>query len=158
METAGVSFDRAIYKLSSVNEKGTTINYSISLFNEVVNDYLFTDVVRIQLDNGYHDRSRYFDYWLYFRNTSNWKKCRKTGLAKTGITNVLEGNISRPLNLSIKDKKGNNLETPQHLVILQKNDKFDTIIIDIFKDFYLPDKTKLSYFIKDHITKHYYNL
>lgn len=154
METGNIVFNRAVYLQTSINEPQRIINYNIKEGSKLEKDTLFTEVIRLEFDNGYHDRSRYFDYWLYFRNDTNWKRCLHTGLANTKIKNVLEGNISRCINLSVKTDKGKNFETPQHLIIAQSNNLKSYLIIDIFKDFYIPKKTVLNHFINEHYINH----
>ncbi|MCK7589275.1 hypothetical protein M0G43_01680 [Subsaxibacter sp. CAU 1640] len=154
MKTAEIEFLRAIYSKTSSKVNDTIIEYNLLANDEVIDEPLFTPIVRLELDNGFHDRSRYFDYWLYFRNDTNWKRCARTGLAKTDFNYILEGNISRELNLSTKTAKGKNFETPQHLVIVQSADIHSYLIVDIFKDFYIRKKQILKHFIKDHIKEH----
>ncbi|PKQ45912.1 hypothetical protein [Confluentibacter flavum] len=154
METGNIEFIRAVYFQTSTNETKTIINYGLQSNDEVINEPLFTEIIRLEFDNGFHDRSRDFDYWLYFRDETNWKRCSRTGLAKTNINNVLEGNISRELNLTTKTAKGTNFETPQHLVIIQSNDLHKGLTVDIFKDFYVRKKEILKHFLKEHYIKH----
>jgi hypothetical protein len=154
METGNIEFKRAVYLQTSINEPKTIINYGLYSNDKVINDSLFTEIIRLEFDNGFHDRSRDFDYWLYFRDDTNWKRCARTGLAKTNINNVLEGNISRELNLTTKTAKGTNFETPQHLVIIQSNDLHKCLTVDIFKDFYIRKKEILKHFLKEHYIKH----
>ena len=104
----------------------------------------------MELDNGFHDRSRDFEYWLYFRNDTNWKRCKKTGLAKTDFNNLFEGNISIVLKLQEKTSKGTDFETEKHLVIVQSENIYNSLTIDVFKDFYIRSKVVLKHFIKEH--------
>ncbi|RBP34474.1 hypothetical protein DFR65_101367 [Oceanihabitans sediminis] len=149
MNTGNIQFKRATYLQTGTNQKRTTIDYETK-FN---NDPLFSKTIRLELDNGFHDRSRYFDYWLYFKY-DKWYNSAKTGLANTNIKNVFEGNITRELNLTTKNHKGRNFETPQHLVIIQSTNICKSLTIDIFKDFYICKKEILKHFIVDHIKKH----
>src|SRR5690606_25641316 len=118
------------------------------------NEPLFTEIIRLEQDNGFHDRSRDFDYWIYFRDETNWQRCARTGLAKTMFNTLFEGNISRELNLSLKTNKDKNYETHQHLVIIQSNDLYKSLTVDIFKDLYIRKREVLRHFIKDHYTQH----
>lgn len=154
METGNIPFERAVYLQTSINETKTVIDYSLQCKDKAINEPLFTEIIRLEEDNGFHDTSRDFDYWLYFRNDTNWKRCARTGLAKTNINTILEGNISMEINLSTKTSKGKNFETPQHLIIVQSNDLLNSLTVDIFKDFYIGKKGTLKYFINDHYTKH----
>lgn len=157
METGNVKFERGIYYRYSVNEHEVIFNYQLKSKSTIFKNSLLTEIVRIEKDNGFHDRSREFDYWLYFRNDTNWKRCFRTGLAKTSLIEFFEGNISKELNLQMKNSKGKNLETPQHLVIIKQNDNFENISIDVFKDFYIHDKRLLKIFIDEHFQKYYSN-
>ncbi|WP_417199253.1 hypothetical protein [Bizionia sp.] len=154
METGNIEFKRAIYLHNANNLNKTTIDYKLENSLEFINEPLFTEIIRLEQDNGFHDRSRDFDYWLYFRDETNWQRCARTGLAKTKHCNLFEGNISRELNLTTTTSKGKNFETPHHLVIVQSNDLQISLTVDIFKDFYITKKEILKYFIKDHNTKH----
>lgn len=153
METGSVKFKRAVYVQTSTNGLKTTIDYTATNDLNIINDPLFAEIIRLELDNGYHTRSRYFEYWLYLK-FDLWGNALKTGMATTGIKDVFEGNISRELHLSTKTPKGKNFETPQHLIIVQSNDLFKGLAVDIFKDFYIHDKQILRRFINDHIQKH----
>lgn len=150
MRTGDIGFKRGVYKMTSRNKDNRIFDYELQSNIVATQEPLFTEILRLELDNGFHDRSREFDYWLYFRNDTNWRRCSRTGLAKTGYTNLLEGNIPIELNLQKKTYKGTNFQTEQHLVIVQSKNIFDSITVDIFKDFYIRSKTTLKHFIKEH--------
>ena len=155
METGNVKFERAEYFRISKNDKDVIFDYEITSFKKTFENSLFFDKIRVEKDNGFHDRSRKFDYWLYFRNDTNWKRCKKTGLAKTFFIDVFEGNISKELNLRFKNHKGRNYETEQHLIILKMQNDFEKLIIDVFHDFYISDKVLLKIFIEEHLQNHF---
>lgn len=136
MKTGNLEFFRAVYGLEKSNDKGTTYDYT--LLNEVEpGGYdLHPEIIRIEKDNGYHDRSREFDYWIYFRDETAWTRCTRSGLAFTNISNVYEGNISEEIALQMKTKKGNNHENPKHFIVCQFYDNWRGLVVDIFKDFY----------------------
>lgn len=149
MQTGGINFNRAIYTLKESKDNGRILDFKIDDFTQSYNS-LFTSNIRLELDNGYHDRSREFDYYLYFRNDTNWLRCKKTGLAFTGIENIYEGNISKEVTLITKNHKGRNFETAQHFVIAQFLNNLNNIVVDIFENFY-PNKTiLLKHFVKEH--------
>lgn len=155
MKTGGIDFKRAVYMQTSTNKDNTILDYTLldytlkDGFPDV--DPLFTEKIRLEKDNGYHDKGRSFTYWLYFRDDTNWKRCTRTGLANTSFKNVFEGNISRELDLTTKTEKGKNLETEHHLVIVQSFNSKECLIVDIFKDFYIYRKPILQVFLKDHL-------
>lgn len=153
METGNVKFNRGIYFRNIINPVSNFFTYELEKSPQVENKFI-TPIVRIEKDNGFHDRSRFFEYWLYFRNDKNWKRCNKTGLAQTNFKNLFEGNISRVLNLSTKNIKGKNFETEQHLILLYQLNGFEKIIIDVFENFYIHDKGLLKVFINEHFYKH----
>jgi hypothetical protein len=155
METGKVIFERAEFFRFSKNEKDLIFDYEISSLNTTFQNSYFYDKIRVEKDNGFHDRSRNFNYWLYFRNDTNWKRCRKTGLAKTSLNDFFEGNISRELHLQVKNFKGKNYETEQHLIIVNQSNDFEKLTIDIFENFYIHDKKLLKIFIDEHFQKHY---
>jgi hypothetical protein len=151
MRTGNKEYVRAIYKLdSSFNNTATTREYILAENNSDLVDNILKDRIRIQKDNGFHDRSRYFDYWLYFRNDSNWCRCFKTGLAKTSLNYVFEGNVSEPVVLNTKTDKGKDWENPKHFILLQLSENSDNVIIDLFKNFYPIKKALIELIIKDH--------
>jgi hypothetical protein len=153
METGGIQFERGVYELTSSNDNKTTFDYHLIDTNPINGDSLLTEIIRIELDNGYHDRSRSFSHWLFFR-ADTWKKSPKTGLAKTPIERLYEGNIPRELTLDTKNKKGKNYQTEQHLIIAHGfNDGF---IVDVFKNSYIRRNNVLNIFIKEHYEKHFY--
>ncbi len=150
MKTGNLLYFRGIYALN----KGTTEN-PIKEFELVNTDILkscglFTKILRIEKDNGFHDRSRYFEHWVYFRNDTNWKRCKKSGLAKTQFPLIFEGNLSRPVVLNQKTTKGKNLETPQHFIITQSINSWNTLVVDIFPNFYPVQRTVLKAILKEH--------
>ena len=151
MRTGNKEYSRAIYVLdSSFNNTATTREYILAKNNSDLVDDILKDRIRIQKDNGFHDRSRYFDYWLYFRNDSNWCRCFKTGLAKTSLNYVFEGNVPEPVVLNTKTAKGKDWENPKHFILLQLSENSDNVIIDLFKDFYPFKKALIELIIKDH--------
>src|SRR5690554_3517360 len=149
MKTGNLTFYRGIYSF----EKGTP-NDPIKEFElvnkEIIKDCdLFTKIIRIEKDNGFHDRSRFFEHWIYFRNDTNWKRCKKSGLAKTQLPFVFEGNISRPVILKQKTKKGKDFETPQHFIVIHSIESWKTLVVDIFPNFYPVQKGILRLILKE---------
>jgi hypothetical protein len=67
MKTANISFVRGEYIITSVNKDETKIDFELQHKGDIKKT-LLTDIIRLELDNGYHDRSLYFDYWIYFKN------------------------------------------------------------------------------------------
>ena len=151
MKTGNKEFIRAIYKLdTSSNNTETKREYIFAEKNNNLVDEVLKKRIKIEKDNGFHDRSRLFDLWLYFRNDTNWSRCFKTGLAKTSIKYVFEGNISEPIILKTKNNKGKDWENPKHFILLQFSENSGTVIIDLFKDFYPFKKALIELIIKDH--------
>jgi hypothetical protein len=140
MKTGNIEYQRNFYGLVSENDKFK--DFAIKLNSNLSKESIFTEVIRIEKDNGWHLRSRDFEYWLYFRNDTNWQRCIKTGLAYTNKKFVFEGNISQKVILADKTTNGKDWENPQHFVIFQFSDDCQTVIVDIFKNFY-PHKTGL---------------
>ncbi|WP_203229473.1 hypothetical protein [Aureibaculum marinum] len=145
MKTGNLKYTRKIYKLDSVSIGNKYRTYKTNKPNN-----LFTNIIRIEKDNGYHDRSRFFEHWLYFRNDTNWKRCTKTGLAKTVKPNVYEGNISELIKLKTKNHKGKDWENEKHFLIVQFSIDFKTIVVDIFQNFYPRSKILIEHLINEH--------
>ncbi|GGW58601.1 hypothetical protein DFQ11_101932 [Winogradskyella epiphytica] len=154
METANIDFIRGVYEKTSSNKDGTRIDFK-RITPVTQNNTLLTDIARLELDNGFHDRSRFFEYWIYFKSDA-WVRSSKTGLANSNITNIFYGDIPRTLNLITKTNKGKDFENPQHLIFVYGSDIKKKFVVDIFKDFYITDKTLLLLFLRDHYIKHIY--
>tara|TARA_B100000787_G_scaffold166786_1_gene152534 strand:+ start:907 stop:1374 length:468 start_codon:yes stop_codon:yes gene_type:complete len=151
MRTGNKEYVRAIYNIdSSCNNTDIKREYVFAKKNNSLIDKVLKSRIKIEKDNGFHDRSRHFDYWLYFRNDTNWSRCFKTGLARTSIKYVFEGNVSEPIILNVKNNKGKDWENPKHFLILQFSKNSETIIIDLFKEFYPFKKALIELIIKEH--------
>jgi|TARA_B110000037_G_scaffold216891_1_gene276842 hypothetical protein len=148
MKTGNIEYVRAVYYLKSSNIDKTLIDFELLDHKRL--DEFFTKKIRIEKDNGYHDRSRFFNYWLLFRNDTNWKRCLKTGLVKTSREFVFEGNISEELFLVGKTSKGKNWENPKHFLIVQFSKDCQTLVVDLFKDFYPHKKELIEIIIDEH--------
>lgn len=150
MQTGNKRYFRGIYAL----KKGTADNpiKEFELINtDILKDCdLFTEILRIEKDNGYHDRSRFFDYWIFLRNDTNWKRCYKSGLANTQLPFVFEGNLAHPVILEQKNHKGKNFENPQHFIIAQSLNSWNTLVLDIFPNFYPVQKRLQTAILKEH--------
>ena len=155
MRTGNKDYLRAIYTLdTSYSNTDKTKQYVLAEKNNYLVDEILKNRIKIEKDNGFHDTSRLFEYWLYFRNDTNWNRCFKTGLAKTSLKYVFEGNISEPVILKTKNHKGKDWENPKHFILLQFSENSETIIIDLFKEFYPFKKALIQLIVKEH--KFYY--
>ena len=151
MRTGNKDFIRAIYVLDiNSNNTETKREYVIQEKINFQLDNVLKERIKIEKDNGFHDRSRQFDYWLYFRNDTNWSRCFKTGLGKTSLKYLFEGNVSEPIILNTKNIKGKNCENPKHFILLQFSKNSETVIIDLFKDFYPFKKALIELIVKEH--------
>ena len=149
MKTGNLKYTRNFYDLDTISIDKEKRVYKIKYRSEHTNE-LFTNIVKVEKDNGFHDRSRFFEYWLLFRDETNWHRCTKTGLANTNKRFVFEGNISELVILNTKTLKGKDWENPKHFVIVQFSKDSQTLIIDIFKDFYPHKPELINLIIKDH--------
>jgi hypothetical protein len=151
MRTGNKDFIRAIYVLDiNFNNTETKREYVIQEKINFQLDNVLKERIKIEKDNGFHDRSRQFDYWLYFRNDTNWSRCFKTGLGKTSLKYVFEGNVSEPIILNTKNTKGKDWENPKHFILLQFSGNSETVIIDLFKEFYPFKKALIDLIVKEH--------
>jgi hypothetical protein len=151
MRTGNKEYLRTVYVLdTSSNNTDTKREYILAKKNNYLIDEILKERIKIEKDNGFHDRSRQFEYWLYFRNDTNWSRCFKTGLANTSIKYLFEGNVSEPVVLNIKTNKGKDWENPKHFILLQFSKNSDTVIIDLFKEFYPFKKALIRSIIKEH--------
>lgn len=151
MRTGNKNYLRAIYTLDTTSKNtDKKREYILSKKNNFLIDEILRDRIKIEKTNHFHERGRQFDLWLYFRNDKNWLKCFKTGLAKTSGKYVFEGNVSEPIILQTKNHKGKDWENPKHFILLQFSENSETVIIDLFKDFYPFKKALIELIIKDH--------
>jgi hypothetical protein len=151
MRTGNKDYLRAIYTLDTSYKNTDKIKqYILVKKNNYLIDKILKERIMIEKDNGFHDRSRQFDYWLYFRNDTNWSRCFKTGLGKTSLKYVFEGNVSEPIILNTKNIKGKDWENPKHFILLQFSENCETVIIDLFKDFYPFKKALIELIVKEH--------
>lgn len=150
VKTGNKKYFRALYGFDKKNDLNTTFDYRLINTIEPEGRELLTNIVRIEKDNGFHERSRFFEHWLYFRDATNWKRCTKSGLAFTEHYSVFEGNISEPIYLTAKTPKGRDYENPKHFLICQSLDNWRALVIDLFKDFYPAKKEVLGAIIKEH--------
>ncbi|MBG7612102.1 hypothetical protein IU405_07555 [Polaribacter sp. BAL334] len=151
MKTGNKEYIRAIYVLdSSIELTDKKREYILAEKNNNLVNEVLKNRIKIEKDNGFHDRSREFEYWLYFRNDTNWSRCYKTGLAKTSLNYIFEGNVSEPIILKNKTAKGKDHENPKHFVLLQFSKNGNEVIIDLFMDFYPFKKALIELIIKEH--------
>jgi hypothetical protein len=150
MKTGKLEFHRGIYVLNKRNSSNNVWHFDLVNRDLLNICNLFTDIIKIEKDNGFHDRSRSFENWLYLRTTKNWNTGIKTGLAKTNLNNIYEGNISMRLDLKTLSPKGKQLENPQHFVIAQTFNDFKMVSLDLFPDFYPVFKRTRTAFLNEH--------
>lgn len=150
MQTGNLRYFRGIYALKKGTEKNPIKEFELINTDILKDCKLFTNVLRIENDNGFHDRSRFFKYWLFLRNETNWKRCKKSGLANTQLPFVFEGNLARPVRLEQKTAKGKDFETPQHFVVAQSMNNWNTLVLDIFPNFYPVQKRLQTAILNEH--------
>lgn len=149
METANKKYSRGIYNLSKMLENEDKY-YTIENKDLLNSDPLHTEFLKIEKRNHFNSDTLEFYYYLRFRTCTNWRRCKKTGLAVTGINNVFHGNISVVLGLHQQKENGKIFENPQHFIIAQFLKDNKILIIDIFKDFYPVNNDARKCFINEH--------
>lgn len=149
MKTANINFTRGIYHLSKMLENEDKY-YLLENKNILTENSIHTKKIKLEKRNFFNSKTLEFDYFLKLRTDTNWVRCKKTGLAKTSIKNVFQGNMSIVLELSQKKENGKPFENPKHFIIAQLLNDNKTLILDIFKDFFpvYPDTRKC--FIQEH--------
>jgi hypothetical protein len=151
MRRGNKDYLRAIYILdTSYYNTSNAKKYILAEKNNYLIDKILKERIKIEKDNGFQNSSRQFDCWLYFRNDTNWSRCFKTGLGKTSLKYLFEGNVSEPIILNTKNIKGKNCENPKHFILLQFSKNSETVIIDLFKDFYPFKKALIELIVKEH--------
>jgi hypothetical protein len=149
LNTGNLEYKRAVYNLTNQNPASTIHDFTLQDLDSS-NDLIFTDIIRIEKDNDFHDRSRYFENWLYFRDTTNWKCCKRTGLALTQKENVFYGDITQEIILQTKTQKGKDWETPEHFILVQIDKNFKKVVVDVFKYFHTYKKELIELITKEH--------
>jgi hypothetical protein len=149
LNTGNLEYKRAVYNLTNQNTVNTVFDFTLEDLNST-NDFIFTDIIRLEKDNGFHDRSRDFENWLYFRDATNWKRCKRTGLALTVKENVFYGDITQEIILKTKTRKGKDWETPEHFILVQIDKDFKKVVIDVFKYFHTYKKSLIELIVKEH--------
>jgi len=149
LSTGNLEYNRAVYNCINKNSLDTVFDFTLEDLN-TSNDLIFTDIIRVEKDNGYHDRSRDFKNWLYFRDTTNWKRCKRTGLALTKKGSVFYGDITQEVILKTKTPKGRDWETPEHFILVQVDKDFKKVVIDVFKYFHTYKKSLIDLIINEH--------
>lgn len=156
MKTGNLEYLRSVYSFVSsnkgkdTNDPETFRDYLLTDKSKLNECNLLTEKIRIERDNGYHRRSRFFEYWLYFRDETNWKRCTKTGLAITNKKLVFAGDIPELINLNQKNEKGKEWENAKHFIIIEFSPDTKTIVLDVFKNFYPQKKELIPLIIKEH--------
>ncbi|PNW27412.1 hypothetical protein [Formosa algae] len=149
MQTGNKEFKRLVYSFSKELADGTK-EYTLldeSLINE--ND-LHTSRIRKEKRKYYSTSATKFDYYLIFRTTTNWQRCKKTGLIYCKDRNIYYGDIPTELNLKEVSKYGKPFENPTHFIVLQLCNNENIAVLDIFKNFYPFRKDARACFLKEH--------
>jgi hypothetical protein len=147
--TGNLEYKRAIYNLTNTNSLSTIHDFTLQNLDPG-NDLIFTDIIRIEKTNKFHKEGRKFVNWFYFRDTTNWKRCKKTGLAFTQKDKVFYGDIAREVILQSKGcEKGDRL-TPNHLILVQIDKDFKKVVVDVFKGFNTYKKELIKSIINEH--------
>jgi hypothetical protein len=149
LNTGNLEYKRAVYNLANKNPAETVYDFTLDDLNNTI-DFIFTDIIRIEKDNGFHERSRDFKNWLYFRDATNWKRCKRTGLALTQKNGVFYGDITQEVILKTKTPKGKDWETPEHFILVQIDKDFKKVVIDVFKYFHTYKKSLIELIAKEH--------
>lgn len=147
--TGNLEYKRAIYNLNNINSLDTIHDFTLQDLDSS-NDFIFTDIIRIEKTNHFHKKGRKFVNWFYFRDTTNWKRCKKTGLALTRKENVFYGDVPQVVFLQTKDDEGKDWLTPEHLILVQIDKDFKRIVVDVFKYFHTYKKALIESIVKDH--------
>lgn len=154
MKIIKLNYKRAIYKIDRQSRDLTIRDYVLSKVVKGESKF-FTEIIRIEKDNGFHRRSRFFDNWLYLRDDTNtprqnWKRCTKSGLAFTGHEFVFEGNIPIYVELPLSEGSFKKIENPEHFLLVQISQDFRYVVIDIFEEFYPNKRELIQYIISSH--------
>lgn len=149
MKTANIKYTRGIYNLSKMLENEDRY-YTLENKDLLNNDGLHTEFLKVERRNRYNSATLEFYYFLRFRTCTNWQRCKKTGLAVTGITNVFHGNISTVIGLQKLKENGKLFENPKHFVIGQFIKDNKILVIDIFENFYPVNNDARKCFINEH--------
>ena len=147
MKTGNLEYTRNYYTFNrSTIDKEHTFYYLKYRSNYINN--IFSNEIKVSKYKGKRkSTAKKFDYLIYIRNNSNWNSCINSGLAFTKFSLVFEGNI--PELITLKDKV---LFNPKHFIIVQFSPDRETLIVDVFENFY-PNRIEL---LKAVIDEHNY--
>lgn len=137
METNSIKFTRHVYTRIS----GTDWNTEYQLIKNSVQKAILPEIIRIEPNRGFNG-SKNIDNWLCVYNCPDWQyNNRVTGLRKTYINNVFEGNLI-----------DSNLEklTPGSLIFFEFSANNELLVIDVFKDFYTHEPFVFRFLIESH--------
>ena len=143
------NYSRHIYLLD--DEKTSYKGYKLkNTFLQNVDDLSDAIVlpvyIRIENNRGYND-SRGCDKWLRIKDNETWETSTLvTGLRSTAESEIFEGNFASLENGRYK---------PESLILVQFVKETETLVIDVFKGFYLRNAFKKRFLIINH--EYYYN-
>lgn len=149
METANINYTRGIYNLSKMLENEDRY-YTLENKDLLNSECLNTEFLKVERRNHFNSDTLEFYYFLRFRTCTNWQRCKKTGLAVTGINNVFHGNISTVIELQQQKENGKLFENPKDFVIAQFIKDNKILIIDIFENFYPVNYDARICFVNEH--------
>ena len=138
------NYSRHIYVLE--DEKTSYRGYKLeNIFLQNVvdksNALILPEFIRIEDNRGYNS-SQGCDKWLRIKDAEPWENATLvTGLRKTAVTRTFEGNFAR---------LENGRYIPESLILFQFENEGKTLVIDIFKDFYIHDAFEKRHLIRTH--------
>ncbi len=137
METNSIKFTRHVYTRIS----GTDWNNEYQLIKNSIQKAILPEIIRIEPNRGFNV-SKNIDNWLCVYNCPDWQyKNRVTGLRKTYINNVFEGNLIDPTRKEL---------TPGSLIFFEFSANDELLVIDVFKDFYTHEPFTFRLLIESH--------
>ena len=137
METNSIKYYRHIYQLD--NETAWHTEYR--QVKNTVHPSILPEAIRIEVNRGYNE-SKNIDHWFCVYNCPDWKYGnRVTGLRKTYLPNIFEGNLIDP-----------EVKTPQpgSLIFFEFSAKKEILVVDVFKNFYTQNPFAFRLLLEKH--------
>lgn len=143
---AKVKFERRFYTLSNIVDEDTR-DYIIKFNSKLKENDIFTHKIRIDKHKGkgyVRTLRKPFKIWVIQRMDTNWARCyKKTGLLPVNNRFAYYGDIP------IRIKETSEL-IPKHFILLQFSEDGNTIVLDIFRDFYTSDPEIREEIVNNH--------
>lgn len=135
METGGFKYKRCFYEYEPSKSKDSKIRYYINSSCNTSFDNMTESIVKIEYDKKCYDVQSKTVYRLFFRTSTNWKRCQQTALIRHNKTWCFLGDISVK-STEINPTTDKFIQNPTHFIIVEFSEDANLVAIDFFSHFY----------------------